>query len=107
VWPLASASFQGVTVHRSSDSVQVVTAAPLLRVVLIVVLLLAAVAGVLVVDGSQSGWVALGLSLVVGPVAVVIEGGWRKRGAEASTQAEVLEDGLASPGRVLLSVQES
>lgn len=59
---------------RSSDSVQVETAAPLLRVALIVVLIVAAVAGMLVVASSQIGWAALGLALVVGPVAVVAEG---------------------------------
>jgi hypothetical protein len=60
--------------HRPSDSVQFEATAPLLRVALIVVLIVAVVAGMLVVAGSQIGWAALSFALVGGPVAVLVEG---------------------------------
>ena len=66
--------------RSSSDSVQVATAAPLLRAVLILMLMLAAVAGVLVAEDAHIGWLTLSFALVAGPVAVVAEG--RSRGRQ-------------------------
>ena len=60
--------------HRSPHPVQVATAAPLLRVVLILLLMVAALAGVLVVASPQIGWLTLGFAVVAGPVAVMVEG---------------------------------
>ncbi len=70
--------------YQSSDSVQVATSAPLLRAVLILVVILAAVGGVLVVGSSQIGWAALGFSVVAGPLAVIAEG--RSRAARRPTE---------------------
>ena len=56
---------------RSSHPAQLAPAAPLLRVVLLSVLLIAAFAGVLVTSGVQIGWVVLGVAVVAGPVAVI------------------------------------
>jgi cytochrome c oxidase subunit IV len=63
----------------SSDSVPVATAAPLLRVALFLMLMLATVAGVLVAADAHIGWLTLSLALVAGPVAVVVEGRSRDR----------------------------
>ncbi|HZJ55820.1 MAG TPA: hypothetical protein VFD38_16885 [Myxococcaceae bacterium] len=65
--------------HRSSHPVQVATEAPLLRVVLLLLLLVAALAGVLVASSAEVGWLALGVVVVVGPVAVMVEGRSRNR----------------------------
>ena len=70
--------------HHPSDSVQFEATAPLLRVGLIVVLIVAVVAGMLVVAGAQIGWVALSFALVGGPVAVIAEGRSRTRARVAA-----------------------
>jgi len=64
--------------RRPSDSVQFEATAPLLRVALLVVLIVAVVAGIFVVASSQIGWAALGFALVGGPVAVLVEGRSRR-----------------------------
>ena len=56
--------------------------APLLRVVLALLLMLAVLAGVLVASNSQIGWLALGFVVVAGPVAVVLDGRSRSRRRE-------------------------
>jgi hypothetical protein len=71
-------------VYRPSEPVQVETGAPLLRVVLALLVLLAVFAGVLVASRSHAGWVALGLAVLVGPVAVMIDGRSRRRSEDAS-----------------------
>jgi len=58
---------------RSSHPVKVATSAPLLRVVLLSVLVIAAFAGVLVTSSVQIGWVVLAVAVVMGPVAVMVE----------------------------------
>ena len=65
--------------HRSSEPVQVATGAPLLRVVLVILVLLAVVAGVLVASRAQVGWLALGAAMVAAPVAVMVDGRARRR----------------------------
>ena len=65
--------------HRPSHPVQVATAAPLLRVVLMLLLMVAALAGVLVAANPPIGWLTLVFALVAGPVAVVVEGRSRAR----------------------------
>lgn len=74
---------------RSSHPAQLATAAPILRVVLLSVLLIAAFAGVLVTSSVQIGWVVLGVAVVVGPVAVVVEG--RSRSRTERTQGTAVE----------------
>ena len=56
--------------------------APLLRLVLILLLMVAVVAGVLVASNAQIGWLALAFVVVAGPVAVVLEGRSRSRSRE-------------------------
>ncbi len=70
--------------HRPSGSVQLEATAPLLRVALIVVLIVAVVAGLLVVASSQLGWAALSVALVGGPVALLVEGRSRTRARVAA-----------------------
>ena len=65
--------------NRSSHPVQVDTVAPLLRVVLVLLLLAAVVAGALVAAGATTGWLALGFVVVAGPVAVMVDGHARTR----------------------------
>ena len=69
---------------RPFEPVPVETEAPLLRVVLAILVLLAVFAGVLVASRSHAGWVALGLAVVIGPVAVMIDGRSRRRSKDAS-----------------------
>lgn len=69
---------------RPPEPVQVETGAPLLRIVLVILVLLAVVAGVLVASRAEAGWVALGLAVVAGPVAVMVEGRARNRSEAAS-----------------------
>jgi hypothetical protein len=71
--------------RRPSDSVQLEATAPLLRAALIVVLIVAVVAGIFMVGSSQIGWAALGFALVGGPVAVLVEG--RSRRTRSSVTA--------------------
>jgi hypothetical protein len=80
-------------VNRSSHPVQVATAAPLLRVVLLSLLLVAAFAGVLVASSAQIGWLALGFAVVAGPVAVMVEG--RSRSRTERTQEPAMEQARA------------
>lgn len=75
---------------RSSHPVQVATSAPLLRVVLLSVLLIAAFAGVLVTSSVQIGWVVLGVAVVVGPVAVMVEG--RSQSRTERTQRTAVDE---------------
>jgi uncharacterized membrane protein len=56
--------------------------APLLRLVLILLLMVAVVAGVLVASNAQIGWLALAFVVVAGPVAVVLDGRSRSRSRE-------------------------
>ncbi len=58
--------------HRSSP-LQVASAAPALRLVMVLVLMVAALAGVMVPHSMQLALAALGFALVAGPVAVVAE----------------------------------
>ena len=67
------------------EPAQVETEAPLLRVVLFILVLLAVVAGVLVASSAHAGWIALGLAVVVGPVGVMIDGRARRLSEEASS----------------------
>jgi hypothetical protein len=73
-------------VFRPPEPVQVETGASLLRVALVILVLLAVVAGVLVASRAPVGWIALGLAVVVGPVAVMIDGRARG-GSEAGSAA--------------------
>ena len=66
--------------HSSSDTSQV-AAGRFLRVVLILVLSVAAFAGVLVSDSAHLGLAMLGVALIAGPLAVFAED--RRRGATA------------------------
>ena len=59
--------------------IQVTSATPLLRVVFVLVLMLAAIAGMLVASSAHIGWVTLGFAVVAGPVAVVVDGRSRNR----------------------------
>jgi len=92
-------------VHRPSEPVAVEIGVPLLRVVLAILLLLAVFAGVLVASQSHAGWVALGLSVVVGPVAVMVDGRSRNRSEAATAQRarpeppQAPEQHLGSPRR--------
>ncbi len=70
--------------HRPSDSVHFEATAPLLRVALLVVPIVAVVAGIFVVASSQIGWAALSFALVGGPVAVLVEGRSRTRAPVAA-----------------------
>ncbi len=70
--------------YRSSESVQVATAAPLLRLVLVLVLMVAVLAGVLVAAGTHIGWITLAFALVSGPVAAVVDGRSRRQAEPAS-----------------------
>ena len=71
--------------HRSSEPVQVATGAPLLRAVLVILVLIAVVAGVLVASSAQVGWLALGVGMVLGPVAVMVDGRARRRSEAAAS----------------------
>jgi hypothetical protein len=73
-------------VHHTSQPVQVATTTPLLRLVLTLLLGVAAFAGLLVASSAQLGWIALGFALVAGPVAVVVESRSRNR-AERSPRS--------------------
>jgi len=73
--------------NRTPDEVPVATAAPLLRIALISILLVAAVAGLLVVSSPLIGWLALAVAVVAGPVAVVVDGRTRNRTRGASRDA--------------------
>lgn len=90
---------------RPPEPVQVETEAPLLRIVLVILVLLAVVAGVLVASSVHAGWIALGLAVVVGPVGVVIDGRARQLSEEAPTpvpppaQLRTDEQGRESPRR--------
>jgi hypothetical protein len=91
-------------VFAPPEPVQVETEAPLLRVVLVILVLLAVVAGVLVASHAQVGWAALGLAVVVGPVGVMIDGRASKSSRTASPlprpgQADVDEQDRESPRR--------
>jgi hypothetical protein len=72
-------------VFRPPEPVQIETGSPLLGVVLVILVLLAVVAGVLVASGTHVGWLALGLAVVVGPAAVMIDGRTRSRSDAASS----------------------
>jgi cytochrome c oxidase subunit IV len=74
-------------VHPTSHPIHVSTTPPLLRLVLVVVLMLAALAGMLVASGVHAGWLTLGFALVAGPVAVVVEGRSRMPGVTRATSA--------------------
>ena len=76
--------------NRTSAEVPAATAAPLLRVALIGILLLAALAGMLVASSPLIGWLALALAITAGPVAVMVDGRLR-----SGTKREVLP--LPSP----------
>jgi hypothetical protein len=65
--------------NRTSDEVPVATAAPLLRVALTGILLVAALAGALVASSPLVAWLALAVALVAGPVAVMVDGRARSR----------------------------
>ena len=80
---------------RPPELVQVETEAPFLRLVLIILVLLAVVAGVLVASSAHVGWIALGLAVVVGPVAVMIDGRARRRAEDASSPMPHPEQPLA------------
>ena len=60
--------------HQTLHPIPVATMSPLLRLVLILLLLVAVLAGVLVASNAQIGWLALGFVVVAGPVAVVLDG---------------------------------
>ena len=64
----------------------VATAAPLLRLALISILMVAAVAGVLVASSSLIGWLALAVAVVAGPVAVMVDGRARSRAERAGSR---------------------
>lgn len=83
---------------RPPEPVQVQTGAPLLRVVLLILVLLAVVAGVLVASRAQAGWIALGLAVVIGPMGVLIDGRARSRSGEGSP--------LSRPGQPHLHAQD-
>lgn len=68
------------------EPVAVATTTPLLRVVLVLVMLLAVLAGLLVTSDLPIGWLTLGLVVVAGPVAVMVEGRSRSRAERAATQ---------------------
>ena len=61
---------------------------PLLRLALMVLLLLAAVAGLMVTGGLRAGWLALAVVVVAGPVAVFLDGWARNRAATRSARPE-------------------
>lgn len=82
-------------VLRPPEPAQVETEAPLLRVVLVVLVLLAVVAGVLVAAGAHAGWIALGLAVVVGPAGVVIDG--RARNHADSVSVSPAPEPLRTP----------
>lgn len=82
--------------HRSSEPVQVATGAPLLRVVLVIVVMLAVVAGVLVASRAPVGWLALGVAMVVGPVAVMVDGKARRR-SETSASRRARPEPMQAP----------
>ncbi|HEY1906098.1 MAG TPA: hypothetical protein VGG91_08655 [Myxococcaceae bacterium] len=75
--------------NLSSEPVEVATAAPLLRVALVLLLLAAAVAGVLVAGGVLAGWLTLGFVVIAGPVVVMVDGRTRhpdSRSADVGVQ---------------------
>ena len=73
--------------HLSSESMQVATPGPFLRGSFVLVLMVAALAGVLVTASTQMGLAALGFALVAGPLAVVVED--RTRGARRPSPVPV------------------
>ena len=70
--------------------------APLLRVVLVLLLLAAAVAGALVAGGAQVGWLTLGFVVVAGPAAVMVDGHARSR-AKVGQRARASVERLQAP----------
>ena len=67
------------------ERVQVPTATPLLRLVLMILLMLAVVAGLMVTGGLRTGWLALAFVVVAGPVIVLLDG-WLRGRTEAATR---------------------
>ena len=67
---------------RSSERLQVARAAPLLRLVLVVLLMMAVLAAVRIASGAHLGWLALSLVFVASPVAVLLDGRSRARQRE-------------------------
>ena len=83
--------------NRPSHPVPVDTVAPLLRVVLVLLLLAAAAAGALVAGGAQVGWLTLGVVVVAGPAAVLVDGRARNR-AKVGKRARASVERLQAPG---------
>jgi small-conductance mechanosensitive channel len=77
--------------NRTPDEVPVATATPLLRIALISILLVAAVAGLLVASSALIGWLALAVAVVAGPVAVVVDGRTRSRTRDAARPRMAVE----------------
>jgi hypothetical protein len=73
-----------VPVNRPQE-VQVSTTTPLLRLVLVILLLLSALAGLMVTGGVRAGWLTLAVVVVAGPVIVLLDGRAKNR-AEAAAR---------------------
>ena len=69
--------------NRTPDEVPVATAAPLLRIALISILLVA--------SSALIGWLALAVAVVAGPVAVVVDGRTRSRTRDAARPRMAVE----------------
>jgi hypothetical protein len=70
-----------------SERAQISTATPLLRLALMILLVLAVVAGLMVTGGLQTGWLALAFVVVAGPVIVLLDGWLRSRTGTATRHA--------------------
>jgi len=75
----------------------VASSTPILRLALVLVLMLAALAGVLVTASVDVGWIALVVALVAAPVVVVVDG--RSRGQALSRQSESAPRGAVAHGQ--------
>ncbi|HET9156529.1 MAG TPA: hypothetical protein VFN91_07680 [Myxococcaceae bacterium] len=82
--------------NRTSDELPVATAAPLLRIALISILLVAVVAGLLVGSSPLIGWLALAVAVIAGPVAVMVDGRARSRTQDAARPRRAVERPRAS-----------
>jgi hypothetical protein len=65
--------------------------------VLMILLLVAALAGVMVTGGMQAGWLALAFAVVVGPVIVLLDGRARNRASRAAEARVNARDRFRSP----------
>lgn len=79
-------------------------ASPLLRLVLVVLVMVAALAAGMLASSAFTGWLFLGVAFVGGPVAAIVDGWARNRGRRA---AEVARTTSSVAARVTGAVSPS